>query len=42
MPQVGTVLVLVLSVGMCARGQDPGSKVVSDRYAVFWNRTNPK
>uniref|UniRef100_A0A8C6M1Z8 EPH-related receptor tyrosine kinase ligand 7 n=1 Tax=Nothobranchius furzeri TaxID=105023 RepID=A0A8C6M1Z8_NOTFU len=42
MPQVETVLVLILLVGMCAYGQDPASKVVSDRYAVFWNRTNPK
>ncbi|XP_051907102.1 ephrin-A5b-like [Hippocampus zosterae] len=42
MPQVEMqfFLVLVVVVGVCA--QDPASKVVSDRYAVFWNRTNPK
>lgn len=42
MPQVDMILLLLLIFGMCARGQDPGSKLVSDRYAVFWNRTNPR
>ncbi|CAI5666342.1 ephrin-A5b isoform X1 [Oreochromis niloticus] len=42
MPQVDMILFLILIIGMCVYGQDPASKVVSDRYAVFWNRTNPK
>uniref|UniRef100_A0A3B5PR71 EPH-related receptor tyrosine kinase ligand 7 n=1 Tax=Xiphophorus maculatus TaxID=8083 RepID=A0A3B5PR71_XIPMA len=42
MPQVDMILFLILIIGMCVFGQDPASKVVSDRYAVFWNRTNPK
>lgn len=42
MPQVEMILLLVLIIGMCVCGQDPASKVVSDRYAVYWNRTNPK
>uniref|UniRef100_A0A672JPP0 EPH-related receptor tyrosine kinase ligand 7 n=1 Tax=Salarias fasciatus TaxID=181472 RepID=A0A672JPP0_SALFA len=42
MPQVELLLLLILLIGMCVYGQDPASKVVSDRYAVFWNRTNPK
>lgn len=43
MPQVETIVcLLVLIIGMCVYGQDPASKVVSDRYAVFWNRTNPR
>ncbi|XP_044000226.1 ephrin-A5b-like [Gambusia affinis] len=42
MPQVEMILFLILIIGMCVFGQDPGSKVASDRYAVFWNRTNPK
>ncbi|MEQ2226326.1 hypothetical protein ILYODFUR_026355 [Ilyodon furcidens] len=41
MPQVEMILFLILIIGMCVFGQDPASKVVSDRYAVFWNRTNP-
>uniref|UniRef100_A0A3B5LFK9 EPH-related receptor tyrosine kinase ligand 7 n=1 Tax=Xiphophorus couchianus TaxID=32473 RepID=A0A3B5LFK9_9TELE len=42
MPQVDMILFFILIIGMCVFGQDPASKVVSDRYAVFWNRTNPK
>lgn len=43
MPQVETIVfLLALIIGMCVYGQDPASKVVSDRYAVFWNRTNPR
>ncbi|GLD56722.1 ephrin-A5b [Lates japonicus] len=41
MPQVEMILFLILIIGMCVYGQDPASKVVSDRYAVYWNRTNP-
>eukprot|EP00064_Thunnus_orientalis_P008645 superscaffoldBa00001046_g8668 len=42
MPQVEMIIFLILIIGMCVYGQDPASKVVSDRYAVYWNRTNPK
>ncbi|TNN23878.1 Ephrin-A5 [Liparis tanakae] len=43
MPQVDMLLCLVYAaVLVCAYGQDPASKVVSDRFAVYWNRTNPK
>lgn len=42
MPQVEMILFLILIIGMCVYGQDPASKVVSDRYAVYWNRTNPR
>ncbi|XP_071390180.1 ephrin-A5b-like isoform X1 [Centroberyx affinis] len=40
MPQVEMILFVFLIIGMCVYGQDPASKVVSDRYAVYWNRTN--
>ncbi|KAM6965627.1 ephrin-A5b isoform 2-T2 [Aplochiton taeniatus] len=36
------VLFLCLVLWMCVFSQEPSSKVVADRYAVFWNRTNPK
>lgn len=43
MPQVEMILLfLTLIFAMCVYGQDPASKVVTDRYAVYWNRTNPK
>lgn len=42
MPQVEMILFLFLVVVVCVYGQDPASKVVSDRYAVYWNRTNAK
>ncbi|XP_029921552.1 ephrin-A5-like isoform X2 [Myripristis murdjan] len=42
MPQVEMILFLFFIIGMCVYGQDPASKVVSDRYAVYWNRTNPR
>ncbi|XP_058473851.1 ephrin-A5-like [Solea solea] len=43
MPQMEMIFILLfLLVGVCVFAQDPASKVVSDRYAVFWNRTNPK
>lgn len=42
MPQVDMILFLFLVVVVCVYCQDPASKVVSDRYAVYWNRTNPK
>ena len=42
MLQVEMFLLLFLFVRMCVYAQDPASKVVTDRYAVFWNRTNPR
>ena len=40
--QVEMFLLLFLFIRMCVYAQDPASKVVTDRYAVFWNRTNPR
>ncbi|KAI4584609.1 hypothetical protein MJG53_007888 [Ovis ammon polii x Ovis aries] len=32
---------LLLALWMCVCSQDPGSKAVADRYAVYWNSSNP-
>lgn len=42
MLQVEMVLFVFLVLWMCVFSQEPSSKVVADRYAVFWNRTNPR
>ncbi|KAF4072198.1 hypothetical protein AMELA_G00260390 [Ameiurus melas] len=42
MPQVETVLLLCALLWMCVLSQEPSSKVMADRYAVYWNRTNPR
>lgn len=42
MSQVETILFLIFVIGMCVYGQEAASKIVSDRYAVHWNRTNPR
>ncbi|KAM8865557.1 ephrin-A5b isoform 1-T1 [Synchiropus picturatus] len=42
MLQVEMVLFVCLVLWMCVFSQEPSSKVVADRYAVFWNRTNTK
>uniref|UniRef100_A0A1A8L4Y3 EPH-related receptor tyrosine kinase ligand 7 n=1 Tax=Nothobranchius pienaari TaxID=704102 RepID=A0A1A8L4Y3_9TELE len=42
MLHVEMVLFLCLVLLMCVLSQEPGSKVVADRYAVYWNRTNAK
>eukprot|EP00064_Thunnus_orientalis_P005729 superscaffoldBa00000574_g5743 len=42
MLQVEMVLFVCLVLWMCVFSQEPSSKVVADRYAVFWNRTNAK
>ena len=26
----------------CVSSQDPGSKAVADRYAVYWNSSTPR
>ncbi|KAI4570145.1 hypothetical protein MJT46_007439 [Ovis ammon polii x Ovis aries] len=33
---------LLLALWMCVCSQDPGSKAVADRYAVYWNSSNPR
>lgn len=35
-----TLLFLLLWLSACS--QDPGSKAVADRYAVYWNSSNPR
>ncbi|XP_051924489.1 ephrin-A5b isoform X2 [Hippocampus zosterae] len=42
MLQVEMILAVCLVLWMCVFSQEPSSKVVADRYAVFWNRTNAK
>ena len=42
MPQVEMLVLVAVAIWTCVYGQDPASKVVSDRYAVYWNRTNPR
>lgn len=35
------ILVVFLLLWMCVWSQESG-KVVADRYAVYWNSTNPR
>lgn len=42
MLQMEMVLFICMVLLMCVFSQEPSSKVVADRYAVFWNRTNAK
>ncbi|KAJ8347252.1 hypothetical protein SKAU_G00286530 [Synaphobranchus kaupii] len=42
MLQVDMIIFLFLVLWMCVFSQEPASKVVADRYAVYWNRTNPR
>ncbi|KTF76243.1 hypothetical protein cypCar_00034381, partial [Cyprinus carpio] len=42
MPQVEMFYFVLISLWMSVLGLEPASKVVADRYAVFWNRTNPR
>ncbi|GAB1301267.1 Ephrin-A5 [Apodemus speciosus] len=41
MLHVEMLTLLFLVLWMCVFSQDPGSKVVADRYAVYWNSSNP-
>ncbi|KAK3565736.1 hypothetical protein QTP86_014999 [Hemibagrus guttatus] len=41
MLQVEMVLLVCVLLWMCVLSQEPSSKVMADRYAVYWNRTNP-
>ncbi|XP_028830436.1 ephrin-A5-like [Denticeps clupeoides] len=42
MAQVEVLLFALHVLWTCVFGQEPASKVVADRYAVYWNRTNPR
>lgn len=42
MLQMEMVIFVCMLLLMCVLSQEPSSKVVADRYAVFWNRTNAK
>lgn len=42
MLHVEMLTLLFLVLWMCVFSQDPGSKVVADRYAVYWNSSNPR
>ncbi|KAM6230896.1 ephrin-A5 isoform 1-T1 [Porphyrio hochstetteri] len=36
------LLLAAAALWVCVRGQEPGAKAVADRYAVYWNSTNPR
>ncbi|XP_036434674.1 ephrin-A5b isoform X1 [Colossoma macropomum] len=42
MLQVEMIIFVCLILWMCVFSQEPSSKVMADRYAVYWNRTNPR
>ncbi|KAJ8414001.1 hypothetical protein AAFF_G00065990 [Aldrovandia affinis] len=42
MLHVEMIILVFLVLGMFVFSQEPGSKVVADRYAVYWNSTNPR
>ncbi|KAA0719994.1 Ephrin-A5b AL-1 EPH-related receptor tyrosine kinase ligand 7 [Triplophysa tibetana] len=42
MLQVEMFYFVGLSLWMSVLGLEPASKVVADRYAVYWNQTNPR
>ncbi|KAM9475563.1 ephrin-A5b isoform 2-T2 [Clarias gariepinus] len=42
MLQVEMVMFVCVLLWMCVLSQEPSSKVMADRYAVYWNRTNPR
>lgn len=42
MLHVEMLTLMFLVLWMCVFSQDPGSKVVADRYAVYWNSSNPR
>lgn len=42
MLHVEMLTVMFLVLWMCVFSQDPGSKAVADRYAVYWNSSNPR
>lgn len=42
MLQVEMMVFVGVILWMCVFSQEPSSKVMADRYAVYWNRTNPR
>lgn len=42
MLQVEMITFVGVILWMCVFSQEPSSKVMADRYAVYWNRTNPR
>ncbi|XP_062854939.1 ephrin-A5b isoform X2 [Trichomycterus rosablanca] len=42
MLQLEMLLFVCFVLWMCVLSQEPSSKVTADRYAVYWNRTNPR
>ncbi|XP_021380446.1 ephrin-A5 isoform X1 [Lonchura striata] len=42
MPHVEMLLLAAAALWVCVRGQEPGAKAVADRYAVYWNSSNPR
>lgn len=42
MLHVEMLTLMFLVLWMCVFSQDPGSKAVADRYAVYWNSSNPR
>uniref|UniRef100_A0A673I1Z7 EPH-related receptor tyrosine kinase ligand 7 n=1 Tax=Sinocyclocheilus rhinocerous TaxID=307959 RepID=A0A673I1Z7_9TELE len=42
MLQVEMIIFVGVILWMCVFSQEPSSKVMADRYAVYWNRTNPR
>lgn len=42
MLHVEMLTLVFLVLWMCVFSQDPGSKAVADRYAVYWNSSNPR
>lgn len=41
MPNLEVAALLVTLVGVCV-WTDDSSKIISDRYAVYWNKSNPR
>lgn len=41
MVHLEVAVLLVALVGVCVWTDDAG-KVISDRYAVYWNKSNPR
>ncbi|KAM6105278.1 ephrin-A5 isoform 2-T2 [Pterocles gutturalis] len=42
MPHVEVLMLAAAALWVCVRGQEPGAKAVADRYAVYWNSSNPR
>lgn len=42
MLQVEMMVFVGVILWMCVFSQEASSKVMADRYAVYWNRTNPR